>query len=313
LGSKHADIQYEVIAVNDGSSDRTVERIKNFQEKESRLKLINFEYNKGRGSAMRAGLAMATSEYLLFLDADLSYDVDHITDVINYFKSSPQTDALIISPYMKGGISKNIPLARLLLSKMANWILADFFSSEISTVTSMVRAYRTKILQGILLVESGKELHLEILRKLYLVGANIAEIPGRLIWKEKKSRNARISKKKIAISAKKHILYGFLSRPTKFLGKLAFFVLLISLWEMFNLLRNFWSYYSPQGDWIGQDLWAGLSQTFYHSPHTVVISVVGLIISVQVFSYLALFSILNMQHEEQLRHILKMYKDQQEK
>ncbi|HBY55538.1 MAG TPA: hypothetical protein DEG23_01815 [Coxiellaceae bacterium] len=313
MDQKHPQVQLEIILVNDGSTDETLNKVVNYQKGEKRLKLINFTINKGRGAAMKAGIAESSSEYIMFLDADLSYDVEHISEVISYFERTPKTDVIIVSPYMKGGMFKNIPILRLITSRVANWILSGFFSQDISTVTSMVRAYRAEVIKDLVLIENGKELHLEILRKLYLVGADIAEIPGRLIWKEKKNRSNRISARAIASSAKKHLLYGFLSRPTRIIGKLAIVVLLISFWEFFNLVRIFLSFYAPKDHWFGRDLWVGLSQTFNNSPHTVIIAVVGLIISIQILTYLALFSILNMQHEEQLQHLIMLFKKENNK
>lgn len=313
VGQKHPQVQLEVIIVDDGSTDETVNKVVDYWKNETRLKLVNFATNKGRGAAMKAGIAAASCEYIMFLDADLSYDVEHISEVILYFEENPKTDVLIVSPYMKDGISKNVPLLRLITSRMANWILSGFFSQNLSTVTSMVRAYRTEVIRGLVLIENGKELHLEILRKLYLVDANIAEIPGRLIWKENKKRGKRINARAIAISAKKHLLYGFLASPTRMIGKLAIIILAVSLWEFFNLVRIFLSLYTPKDHWFSKDLWLGLSQTFNNSPHTVVIAVVGLIISIQVLTYLALFSVLNMQHEEQLQHLIMLFKKESEK
>lgn len=308
----HAGVNFDVIIVNDGSTDNTKSIVEDFSFCGHTATLLNFEYNKGRGAAMKAGLAASKMEYSMFLDSDLSYDVEHISSVIDHFNNNPRVDVIVLSPYMRGGVSQNIPFSRLLLSKAANWILSGFFSSNISTVTSMARAYRTSIIQNIALVENGKELHLEILKKLYLIGAVIDEIPAKLVWKNKKERAQRLNKKKVAASAKKHFLYGFLAKPTRVIRRISLFVFLVSLWELNNLFMSFIRFYEPTDNWLGRDLWVGLSKTFSSSPHTVVIAIVCLIISIQAFTYLSLFSVLNMQHEEQLQHLLKILSDKKD-
>lgn len=293
---------FELILVNDGSEDKTAGIIASLSEKSNKILVKNFEVNKGRGAAMKAGLELASGKYLMFMDADLSYEVEHIGAVLEEFDHDANLDVVIISPYMRGGKTGNIPFSRLALSRAANWLLSGFFSDKISTVTSMVRAYRGEIIREIPLYETGKELHLEILRKLILVGAKIKEIPGELIWKE--DRNGRLNKRKVANSAGQHLLYAFLVKPTRFIGKVGFGFFLLGVYELFNVFRVFIRSFSYESGDIWRDIWLALSKTFAASPHTVVISAVSILLSVQIFSFLALFTVLRMQQEDLLRHIL---------
>jgi glycosyltransferase involved in cell wall biosynthesis len=298
------ELSFELLVVNDGSTDSTSKILMELQEYFSCLKILNHEFNKGRGAGMKTGLKASVGKYVMFLDADLSYDVDHIKEVVDVFNESQKVDAVIISPYMEGGVAKNIPFSRLMLSRTANWILAGFFSSRISTVTSMVRAYKGDLIRNLPLFEDGKELHLEILKKLVLIGANIKEIPGRLIWKEKKSRGARLNKRKVAASAGKHFVYGFVFKPTRFIGWGTLFIFLISLYEFFNVGRLFFSLIKISGEGFWRDVWVGLSQTFMHSPHTVIIAVTSLLVSIQLMSFLIILTVLRFQHEESIRHVV---------
>ena len=65
-------ISMEIIVINDGSKDHSLELLKN----NSKLytKLINLEKNKGKGGAVREGLKSAVGDYILFQDADMEYD-----------------------------------------------------------------------------------------------------------------------------------------------------------------------------------------------------------------------------------------------
>jgi dolichol-phosphate mannosyltransferase len=296
--------EFEIIAVNDGSYDNTFEVLKNLETKISHLKVLNHQFNVGRGAAMKTGISGCKGDYVMFLDADLSYDVDHIRDVFDTFQRNENLDAIIISPYMKGGVAQNIPLSRLILSRAANWILSGFFTNEISTVTSMVRAYRGDIIRNLPLYEDGKELHLEILKKLVLLGAKIEEIPGRLIWKEKKTRNARLNKRKVAKAAGKHLIYGFVAKPTRFLGSLASVIFFLSLYEFCNVAKVLVNLFKESDAGIWKDLWISLGQTFSHSPHTVIIAVTCMLVSLQMFSFLAIFTVMKFQHDESQRHLL---------
>lgn len=76
---------YEIIFVNDGSSDRTAEKIHNLQDK--RVKIINKE-NGGVSSARNAGISAAVGKYILFVDPDDLIDRELIAKVVNKAESS---------------------------------------------------------------------------------------------------------------------------------------------------------------------------------------------------------------------------------
>jgi len=66
-----SNIEFEVIFVNDGSLDKTLEIIKDLNSKDNRIKYISFSRNFGKESAMYAGIENATGDYIAIMDADL--------------------------------------------------------------------------------------------------------------------------------------------------------------------------------------------------------------------------------------------------
>jgi len=76
---KSPDIQ-EVIAINDGSKDKTIDRLGTFRNK---IKIIDLPLNRGKGYSIAQGIKVAAYPYLLFLDADLmNYENHHIYTLI---------------------------------------------------------------------------------------------------------------------------------------------------------------------------------------------------------------------------------------
>ena len=159
-----------------------------------------------RGAAIRAGFEALLSSHIICLDADLSYDAAHISEILDCFKQDPQTDVVVVSAYMKGGTVEGVPWVKLFISKMANWLLAGSFG--LSTVTCCVRGYRGDLVRSMSFSEDGKEFHLEILRKLMARGANVVEIPGRLVWRDRTNERRR-AERSFLRSVLGHIRYGF--------------------------------------------------------------------------------------------------------
>ena len=93
---------YEILVVNDGSKDKTVEVAKSLIPKIKNLKVTGYEKNQGKGYAVRFGMLEAKGEFRLFTDADNSTSIDQVEKMWPYFKES--YDTVIGSRDVKGAI-----------------------------------------------------------------------------------------------------------------------------------------------------------------------------------------------------------------
>jgi glycosyltransferase involved in cell wall biosynthesis len=309
IRANYPNKSYEVLLIDDGSTDGTPELLRVLEKSLPQVRPLFFVTNRGRGAAVKTGLQAARGSYVIPLDADLTYDVQHIADIFSVFEANPKVDVVVVSPYMAGGVAEGVPLNRLILSRMANWILAGFFSNRLSTVTCVVRGYRQERLEGLPLLEEGKEFHLEILRKLTLVGANIVEIPGRLRWKQTKQQPRRKNNLKVFQAAERHIWYGLLVKPTRIFKYVALALCLVGIYELGAIATSAISNFQYNGE-FWHSAWRALSASYHHSPHTFIIAGVSLILGFQTFSFLAIFQVLKLQQEETLRHMMALYAQQ---
>ena len=78
--------EFEVLFVNDGSKDKTLELIKEMREKDNRISYVNFSRNFGKETAMIAGLDYATGDAVIFIDADLQDPPEVIPELIKYWE-----------------------------------------------------------------------------------------------------------------------------------------------------------------------------------------------------------------------------------
>lgn len=68
---KAKELEFEILYINDGSKDRTAEKIRELHEKDSRVRLISFSRNFGKEAAMYAGMQKSKGDYVVIMDADL--------------------------------------------------------------------------------------------------------------------------------------------------------------------------------------------------------------------------------------------------
>jgi len=122
------DYQYEVLIVNDGSSDNTVkivkEKIKNLpagRQGWSGFKVIDNKKNQGKGAVVKQGMLESQGEWRLFMDADNAYNIRILDNLWPYSKNY---EVIIASRYIKGAkLLTPIPLSRKLLSRLGNILI----------------------------------------------------------------------------------------------------------------------------------------------------------------------------------------------
>lgn len=96
---RNLKIDYELILVNDGSKDKTKEVIESIEG----IKALSYDVNRGKGGAVKHGIENATGDYILFMDADLSTNLEAIEKLIPLL---PQYDVVIGSRHAKDSVIK---------------------------------------------------------------------------------------------------------------------------------------------------------------------------------------------------------------
>lgn len=207
--------EYEIVAVNDGSTDRTLDLLRELALQNQNLRVVSYPRNVGRGKALRTGFREARGDLVVTIDADLSYDPKYILDLFRVLENEKDIDLVLASPYMPGGGVQDVPTFRLLVSKLGNKILRLAMPNRIYTSTGIFRAYRRKVLDSLELESDGKEIHLEILSKAIALGFRVKEVPAVLTGR-KKGR----SKFKLRKTAVSHLIFSAFEKPMIVFGVL---------------------------------------------------------------------------------------------
>jgi glycosyltransferase involved in cell wall biosynthesis len=215
---------YEIIAVNDGSKDDTLEILNKVASKNKKIIVCNHTINLGLGNALKTGFKKSKGDIIIPIDADLSYDAKCIPTLIHEIESNLNIDIVTLSPYMKGGKTLGVPFFRLLISKIGNRVVSYAMSTKIHTVTCMVRAYRRKVIDFLDLDSPGPEILVEILAKALSLGFKVKEIPANLT-----SRERGKSKFKLKSGVSRHLSFSLYEKPMLLFGAFGFLSIILGL------------------------------------------------------------------------------------
>ncbi|GAA1389881.1 glycosyltransferase family 2 protein [Luteococcus peritonei] len=215
LSRSKADIDWEIVVVNDGSPDATFEAATAAAEKiGTPVRILSHRRNAGLGAGMRTGIAASTGDVVLAVDCDLSYSIDDISRLIDTWQAS-HPHIVIASPYMEGGASVQVPRPLAVRSQAANKFLNFTSYHDVKTLTGMVRAYDGPFIRSLSLKAEGPDVMVEIIYKAQILRARIEEIPATLNWtglEQRVSRSALTSTTS-RLTTYRQLINGYLWRP----------------------------------------------------------------------------------------------------
>jgi glycosyltransferase involved in cell wall biosynthesis len=279
-----APYAWELVIVDDGSSDGTDAIARRFANEHPRVRVVEHVVNLGLGQALKTGFRAARGKHLVTCDADLSYEPGHIDRLVATI-STTGARVVVASPYMEGGTVTGVPRFRALLSRSANRLLRTVSNSHVSTVTGMVRAYDRQFINGLSLKSVDNQINAEIIYKTDLLRESIVEIPAHLNWtrdeEDTKRRRASFSVIRTTVD---FLFSGFIFRPFLFfilpgavLGLLALYAL---GWAAYHVI-GFLQVYSGSLD---NQLSEAAAAAFRLSPHSFVIGGLAMIFAFQLIS-----------------------------
>ncbi|MBP7053707.1 MAG: glycosyltransferase family 2 protein [Phycisphaerae bacterium] len=132
--------EYELIFIDDGSTDRSFEVLKGFQASDPRVCVIRFRRNFGQTAALSAGFAHSRGDVIVALDADLQNDPADIPALVSKLDEGYD----VVSGWRKKRHDNAIK--RLLPSKMANWLISRITGVRLHDYGCTLKVYRREVL-----------------------------------------------------------------------------------------------------------------------------------------------------------------------
>ena len=161
---------FEIIFVDDASTDRSFDLLANLVETDPRLKVIRLRRNFGQTAALSAGFDEAQGSVVVSLDGDLQHDPNDIPALLAKIEEGYD----IASGWRKDRIDNAV--TRRIPSRIANWLMARASGVQLRDFGTTFKAYRSEVLKDINLYG---ELHRFIPALASFYGARIAEVPIR--------------------------------------------------------------------------------------------------------------------------------------
>jgi glycosyltransferase involved in cell wall biosynthesis len=203
---------YEIIFIDDASTDRSFDLLANLVETDAHLKVIRLRRNFGQTPALAAGFDEAQGEIVVSLDGDLQHAPEDIPLLLEKIEEGYDIASGWRKERVDNAVTRKIP------SRIANWMMKRASGVELHDFGTTFKAYRAEILKDINLYG---ELHRFIPALASFYGARIAEVPIRNIERPNGASHyglGRTTRVFFDILTIKFLL-TYLTRPMHFFGK----------------------------------------------------------------------------------------------
>lgn len=177
---KHLPPASEIIVVDDGSRDRTADLLKGFKRNRI-IRAFSLPNNRGKGYAVRYGLAKARGKVLLIQDADLEYDP---ADYLRLLKPIREGGAQVVYgsrlasyPFSLETLT-SIPLPlHFIANRFLSWLTNILYGSQLTDMETCYKVFTRKVYQKLHLTKDRFDIEAEITAKILRAGFNIFEVP----------------------------------------------------------------------------------------------------------------------------------------
>lgn len=161
---------FEIIVVNDGSTDHTAEVLEELAAVFPELRIIDHGVNRGYGGALRTGFGEAAKDLIFYTDGDAQYDPREMRKLFAVWNEH--------SDFVNGTkIGRSDPLHRIVIGRLYHWVVRIAFGLRLNDVDCDFRLFRRDVFDRLQLTKSSGVICVELMKKVQDAGFTIQEVP----------------------------------------------------------------------------------------------------------------------------------------
>ena len=200
---------YEIIFINDFSTDNTVKVTEELIQNNNDIKIYN-NIKKGLGGAITQGINKASGDVVCIMMSDLSDNIEDLKKYYNIIKNE-DVDAVFGSRFMKGSNVVDYPKKKLLLNRIFNIVVKLLFLSDYNDFTNAFKIYRkSALLKTFPLVSESFNIFLELPLKIISRKMKYKIIP--ISWTNRKEGNSKFDIKELKSKYLFTLIYCWLEK-----------------------------------------------------------------------------------------------------
>jgi dolichol-phosphate mannosyltransferase len=204
------NINYEIIVINDHSNDKTEFILKDLEKSKKNFKYYNNTGKNGFGNAINFGFKHYSGDCIAIMMADLSDDPE---DLIKFYKRLlfGDVDCVFGSRFIKGGKTIDYPFLKLIINRVANFIIRIFIGIKYNDSTNAFKLYKRSVIDGISpLLSPHFNMTIELSLKSIIRGYSYAVLPN--YWYNRKTGISKLKIKEMGSRYFFILIYCFVEK-----------------------------------------------------------------------------------------------------
>ncbi len=169
------NLELELIIVDDGSSDKSVEIAKGLAEKHFQIKSFQHSVNQGKGATLRTGFQFATGDFVCIQDADLEYDPQELVKLIEPLVQK-KADVVLGSRFLSAGSHRVLYFWHSMGNRFLTFLSNMFTDLNLTDMETCYKVFRREIIQSVTIEENRFGFEPEIVAKVAQMRVRIYEM-----------------------------------------------------------------------------------------------------------------------------------------